>query len=269
MRSALYVPCDHVRALAKTATLPADAFIFDLEDGVAPAAKAAARDHIGSLTLPNAYCMLRVNHRSTAAYTEDMALFSHLPVHAVMLSKVHDVSDIDDACALLIQHDRSELAIWANIETPHGVAQAEAICAHPRIAGVVVGTNDLANDLRVRITPDRLALRYSLQRVQLAARAFGKTVLDGTFVTLNDSEGFKAECEQGRQLGFDGKTLIHPSQIELANAIFGPTADDKAWAKEVIRLYDVAQVEDKAVTLMDGQMIEALHYRRAKEILAQ
>jgi citrate lyase beta subunit len=270
MRSALYVPCDHARALQKTHQLKADAFIFDLEDGVAPEAKATGREQIAALTLPaSAYTMLRINHRSTTDYAADLTLLATLPVQAVMLSKTHDLSDVEDCCARLAASGRGDLAVWCNIETPHGVTQAEALCAHARVGGVVAGTNDLANDLRIRPGAGREGLLHSLQRIQLAARAHGKTVLDGTFVQTDDDAGFEAECAQGRMLGFDGKTLIHPKQIEGANRHFGPTPEDMAWAQAVIAAYEPAMRDGKAVTLLDGRMIEALHYRRAQEILAQ
>jgi citrate lyase beta subunit len=270
-RSALYVPTDHARALAKVATLPADVIIFDLEDGVAPDKKAEGRKAIAnwfeSETNKKHRYILRINHQHTREYRLDMALVAGLPLDGVMLSKVSGQDDIDEATAQLAQVERGDLAIWCNVETPLGIVNIRSIAAHPHVTALVAGTNDLANDLRIRRTADRLGLMHSLQEMVLAARAYDKPVLDGTFVDLEDDNGLQREAEQGRMLGFDGKTLIHPKQIAIANRIFAPSANDITDANAIIASYESAMKNGKAVTLLNGRMIERLHYNRAKETI--
>ncbi len=274
-RSGLYVPCDHARAMAKAVSLHADLIIFDLEDGVAPEQKATGRHHLAEWfntyagqRRQHVHYLLRVNHHNTLDYEQDLALAQDLPLDGLMLSKTGGKNDIDRIIAALSQANRGDLPIWCNIETPRGVCHAQAIAAHPHVSGMVVGTNDLANDLRVRRTPERTELMYCLQAVLTAARAFRRPVLDGTYVALEDEAGLRAEAEQGRMLGFDGKTLIHPKQIPVANAVFGPTPADIAEAEAIIAAYEQAMQEGKAVTLLNGRMIERLHYERAQETLA-
>lgn len=269
-RSALYVPCDHERAVAGAFDRGADILIFDLEDGVAPERKAAGREKLAESLLPKKHtqCLLRINHRSTSYYVADIEAASQLPLDGIVLSKVSGTDDIEDAVDYLARHGRADLPIWCNVETPSGILNVNAIAAHASIAGLVAGTNDLANDLRIRRTPDRAGLMYALQRLVLAGRAYGRVVLDGTFIDLADEAGLKAEAEQGRVLGFDGKTLIHPKQIAAAHAVFGPTEADIKEAKEIISAYEQAMAEGKAVMLLGTRMIERLHYDRAQEVLA-
>ncbi len=299
-RSALYVPGDHDRAMAKAASLDADILIFDLEDGVAPVQKPKAREAIGShfshsplegesnsrqanseggnADLPHpptpslmgrgSLKCIRINHRDTPYYADDLAALSSLNLDGIMLSKVGGPDEIDHALSQLAQHHRGDLPIWCNVETPLGVTNCEAIAAHPAVRGLVAGTNDLANDLRIRLTPDRAGLLHSLQRLLLAGRAHGCIMLDGTFVDLADEVGLRAEAEQGRTLGFDGKTLIHPKQVAIANEVFGITKEERGEAKAIIEAYEAAMAENKAVALLNGRMIEALHYERAKATLS-
>lgn len=268
-RSALYVPCDYERALQKAPERGADILIFDLEDGVAPERKAEGRINIQAFLTQASSCvsLLRINHRNTPEYHEDINLAVQLPLDGIMLSKVSGREDIDDAVAQLAGHDRSDLPVWCNVETPLGVANVCEIASHPHVAALVAGTNDLANDLRIRRTAGRAGLMYSLQRILLAGRAYKRITLDGTFVDLEDAEGFKAEVEQGRMLGFDGKTLIHPKQVEIANQVFGPSVEEIEEAKAVIAIYEKAMQEGKAVTLLGSRMIEKLHYDRARELV--
>lgn len=271
-RSALYVPADHARALAKSATLPADILIYDLEDGVAPAQKAAGR-HALAAWLSQADAshtrLIRINHRSTSFYADDIDFVADTPTDGIMLSKVAGPDDVEDAVAKLGAQSRADLAIWCNVETPRGIINAAAIAAHPNVVGIVAGTNDLANDLRIIRTPDRAGLMHSLQQLLLAARAYHRMILDGTFVDLDDASGLEAETQQGRILGFDGKTLIHPSQIEVANRIFSPSDAEIHQAQRIVEAYEQAMQNHKAVTLLDGSMIEQLHYDRACALLAQ
>lgn len=260
--------------MAKVISLEADVIIFDLEDGVAPERKATGRQQLtewfttyASKRLPHVPYLVRINHHTTRDYKQDLTAALDWPLDGLMLSKTGGKDDIDRITATLSQANRGDVPIWCNIETPRGVSHAQGIAAHPHVHGIVAGTNDLANDLRIRRTPERTGLMHSLQAIVLAARAHQLPVLDGTFVALDDEEGLKAEAEQGRMLGFDGKTLIHPKQIAVANAVFGPTEADMNEAGAIIAAYEQAMQEGKAVTLLDGRMIERLHYERAKEVL--
>ncbi len=270
-RSALYVPADHERAMAKAASLNADILIFDLEDGVAPEKKSTARtalaQQLDAMLPSDALKITRINHADTPYYADDLKALANAPLDGLMLSKVSGAHDIDDALTHLAQHHRADLPIWCNVETPRGIANAFEIAAHPAVRGLVAGTNDLANDLRIERTADRAGLMHSLQRLVLAARAHDRIVLDGTFINVNDEAGLKAEAEQGRMLGFDGKTLVHPQQIAVANAAFSPSDAQKTQARAIIDAYEAAMAEHKAVILLDGQMIERLHYERAKSII--
>ena len=272
-RSALYVPGDHPGAMAKAHTLDADILIFDLEDGVAPDKKADAREAIANALAENDYSnyttIVRVNHASTEEHVADVTMVAQSRCDAIMLSKANDINEVKTAARLLAYHGAADRGIWGNIETPLGVANVKSMAMMPIVKGMVVGTNDLANDLRIERTPDRAALMYSLQAVQLACRAHNKPVLDGTFVDLEDMDGLRAETEQGRLLGFDGKTLIHPKQIAIANEVFGPSEQEFEEAREIIALYEREAIDKhKAVCLMGSRMIERLHYNRAKELLS-
>lgn len=271
IRSAIYVPGDHAGAIAKAPSLAADCILFDLEDGVAPEQKGAALsaicDSVSKADYGRKTLVVRINHKDTPYYAADLLAIAQLPVHGIMLSKVASVADVNDALRELAQHERADLGIWCNVETPLGVVNARAIAAHDNVVALVAGTNDLANDLRIIRTPDRAGLMHCLQEIQLAARAYGCVALDGTFVNLDDADGLKREAEQGRMLGFDGKTLIHPKQIDVANEVFGISAAELAEAQAIITAYEAAMAEQKAVTLLNGRMIERLHYDRARELV--
>lgn len=270
-RSALYVPADHDRAMAKVASLDADVIIYDLEDGVAPGKKAYARDALRQrLSKPNqskALKLIRFNHSDTHAYQDDLALLSDVACDGIMLSKVSGAQDVRAFAEALSLHERADLAVWCNIETALGVCHACEIAAQPQVAGIVAGTNDLRHDLRLDYTPDRAELMVALQQLLLAARAYGRVILDGTFIDLEDEQGLIAEAMQGRRLGFDGKTLIHPKQIDVVHRIFSPTEEEITHAEAVIAAYEQTMQQQKAVTLLHGRMIERLHYDRALQTL--
>lgn len=259
-RSVLYLPASNARALEKARALPCDALIFDLEDAVAPAAKDMARQALGAALEQGGYGhrfrMVRVNGRGSAGFAQDCALASL--ADALVIPKVNSPADLIGI----------EAPLWAMLETPLGILNAAAIAAHPQVQGLIVGTNDLLKDLRARATPDRMALLPSLGLAILAARAAGKIVLDGVLNTLNDSAALQAECEQGRALGFDGKTLIHPAQIATANAVFGPTADELDEARALVAAHRAAMAEGQAVAVHQGRMVESLHVAEAERILA-
>ena len=263
-RSMLYVPGDKPRALDKARTLPCDAIIFDLEDAVAPENKAAARAAVAAALADGGYgpreLILRVGGIDVA---EDFALARALPLDGVLLSKV-DAPDTVRAAA-----DRTPHPIWCMIETPLGVLRAEPIAAaSSRLAGFVVGTNDLAKDLRA--TPDaaRSQLATALALVLLAARAHGIAAIDGVHLRLDDADGFEAACRQGRALGFDGKSLVHPSTIEAANRGFAPDEAEIDRARRLVAAWEVARAEGKGVARVDGAMVEQLHVDEASRLLA-
>jgi len=273
-RSALYMPGANARALDKARGLPADVLIFDLEDAVAPDAKAAARAQVAEAVRQGGYggreLLLRVNGLTTEWAGEDLATAARLAIDGVVLPKVEDAGAVRAAEALLVAAGAPErLAFWCMIETPLGALHAEAIAgASPRLAGLVMGTSDLAKDLNAAHTRDRLPLLTALGLALLAARAYGLAILDGVQLDLADDAGFAAACRQGRELGFDGKTLIHPKTIDVANRIFAPAPAEIAWARRIIAAHDEAVAARKGVVLVDGKLIENLHVDSARRLIA-
>lgn len=273
-RSVLFMPGENARALVKARELPADGLIFDLEDAVAPDAKAAARTAVGTAVGQAGYgkreLVLRVNGLDTEWSEADLKAASAMKLEAVLLPKVESARQVQESVSVL---DRAgaipQLSIWCMIETPKGVlAAAEIAAAHPRVAALVVGTSDLTKDLQARHTPDRLPLLTSLQLVLLAARAHGLAALDGVHLDLADDAGFAAVCAQGRALGFDGKTLIHPKQIAPANAAFAPSGGEIAEAKKIIAAHEAALAVGKGIVVVDGRLVENLHIAAAQRTLA-
>ena len=262
-RSMLFVPGSHARAMEKARTLPADMLIFDLEDGVADAAKEEARARIAEALQSSDYgdktLLVRINAAHTAAGKADIAALQGLPMAGRVLPKVEHAAQLDSIIG--------DLLIWANVETPPGVLNAAEIAAHPKCAGLIAGTNDLRAGLGLTHSSDRTALHYSLSALVLAARAYGKTVIDGTYIQFDDMDGLKRECEEGRMLGFDGKTLVHPTQIDTANEVFSPTEEEIEQANAIITQYEQTLAKGQSVDLLDGQMIEELHVRHAQRIL--
>lgn len=260
-RSMLYVPGDKPRALEKARTLPCDGIILDLEDSVAPENKAIARSCIAEALRADyggRELILRVGSADAA---DDFALAESLPLHGVLVPKV------DDPAIVRAAEGRTRLPIWCMIETPRGVLRAAEIAA-AGVAGLVVGTNDLAKELRARHVPDRAPLLTSLSLILLAARAHGVAVLDGVHLALDDLEGFEAGCRQGVELGFDGKTLVHPSTIDIANRVFGPSDDEVAHARQTVLAWEAARAEGKGVARIGGAMVEQLHVDEAQRVIA-
>jgi citrate lyase subunit beta/citryl-CoA lyase len=273
-RSVLFMPGSNPRALEKARALPADGLIFDLEDAVAPEAKDTARTAVATAVTAGGYAprelVLRVNPIGTVWGHADLAAAATLPIDAVLLPKVESAERVRLTVDLLDALGAPpELAVWCMIETPLGVlAAAEIAGASPRIAALVLGTSDLANDLHARPVRDRLPLLTALGLVLLAARAHGRAVLDGVHLDLGDAEGFAAVCRQGHELGFDGKTLIHPDQIGPANAIFAPAAAEVARARRIIKAYGEALAAGKGAARIEGRLVEALHVEEARRTLA-
>jgi citrate lyase subunit beta/citryl-CoA lyase len=272
-RSLLFMPGANVRALEKARGLPADGLIFDLEDAVAPDAKPAARDAVAAALAAGGYgkreLVLRVNALDTEWGADDLRAAARMPLDAVLLPKVETAERMCETIAALDQADApAELAIWCMIETPRGVLAAAEIAAAPRVTALVMGTSDLTKDLGALTLPDRLPLLISLQLVLLAARAQGLTALDGVHLDLADEAGFAAVCAQGRALGFDGKTLIHPKQIVPANTAFAPSANEVAQARKIITAHEEALAAGKGIVVVDGRLVENLHVDAARRTLA-
>jgi (3S)-malyl-CoA thioesterase len=273
-RSVLYIPGSKARALEKATGLPADAIIFDLEDAVAPDEKANARDllahTLGTADYGRRARLVRINALSTEWGADDLAVIAAARPEAILLPKVDGPADIEALARRLdARAETAEARIWAMMETPKGVLNAAAIAAAPRMAGFILGTNDLAKDLGCRPGPRRAALQMALQTCLMAARAEGIVAVDGVYNAFKDDDGLRAECEQGRGLGFDGKTLIHPAQIDIANAVFAPEAEEIALARRQIAAYRDAAAQGQGVAVVDGRIVENLHVAAAERLLAR
>ncbi|TVR33221.1 MAG: CoA ester lyase [Nitriliruptor sp.] len=272
-RSVLYLPGANERALAKAPGLPADALILDLEDAVAPDAKAAARDRVcqavDDAPFGHREVAIRANAIATDWFADDVAAIAAAGPDAILVPKVDSAADVHTIEAAFAGAP-AHTAIWAMLETPTAVFNAREICAaSDRLTAFVIGTNDLAKELRAEHVPGRGPLLTALSWFLLAARDAGKVILDGVFNDLDDAEGFEAECRQGRAYGFDGKTLIHPRQIEPCNRVFAPSDDELDRAREIIAAFEAAQAEGRGVVTVGGRMIENLHVEEARRIVAQ
>jgi len=264
-RSILYLPAANARAIVKARTLDSDAVILDLEDAVAPAMKevaraaavAAARDDWGHREL-----LLRVNGLTTLWSEADFAAVENSAFAGIVVPKVDSAAD-----ALVAVSRAHKRPVWAMIETPRGVLAAAAIAAVPGVTALVAGMADLTNDLRARPGPDRLPLLFALSTIVVAARASDILAFDGVFTDLNDAAGLHAEAVQGRSFGFDGKTLIHPNQIDTANDVFGPSPAEVANAEELIAAHAAAVANGRGVTTHRGKLVEVLHVTEARRLL--
>jgi citrate lyase subunit beta/citryl-CoA lyase len=273
-RSALYLPGNNARALEKGRTLPADVMIFDLEDAVGPDAKADSRAKVCEAISSGAYrpreVVVRINGLGTHWHDDDLAAVCDSAADGVLVPKVEKGEQVQALAAVLDRLGAPESSrLWVMIETPGAFLRAEEIAsASDRLAGLVVGTNDLVNDLHGLHVPGRAPVLTALSLAVLGARAAGKVILDGVFNDIGDEDGFRAEARQGREMGFDGKTLIHPSQIAPANDLFGPSPKELADARKIVSAYEQAEAEGTSVITVDGRMIESLHVRDAQRILA-
>ncbi|MFD4196493.1 HpcH/HpaI aldolase/citrate lyase family protein [Amycolatopsis thermoflava] len=273
-RSVLYMPGANERALEKAKTLPADALILDLEDAVAPDAKEAARERVCAAAASGDYgsreVTIRVNGLDTEWHDADLRAAAQAGPAAVVVPKVNSAAEVHNIeRALELGGAPDSTKIWAMVETPVAMLHAEEIAAaSKRLTVLVMGTNDLAKELHAEFVPGRAPLLGGLSLCLLAARATGKVILDGVYNDVKDLAGFEAECLQGRQFGFDGKTLIHPGQIEPCNRVFAPSDDEVAQARKIIAAFDEAKAEGRGVVTVDGRMIENLHVENAQRILA-
>ena len=273
-RSVLFMPGSNARAMEKARTLPADALILDLEDAVAPGAKAAARGQVVAAVRGRGYgrreVIVRVNALGSAWGRDDLAAVAGAGADAVLLPKVEAPGAVMEVLGILDARGApATRAVWCMLETPRGILNAPAIAAaSPRVAALVMGTSDLTKDLHARHTRDRLPLLTSLQLCVLAARAAGAAALDGVHLDLEDDAGFAAACRQAADLGFDGKTLIHPRTIATANEVFAPAPSEVAWARRVIAAHAEAVAETRGMVVLDGRLIESLHVDDARRVVA-
>ncbi len=274
-RSMLYMPGSNPRALEKAKTLAADSLILDLEDAVAVDAKAEARRLVAEAVKGGGYgpreLIIRINGLDTPWGLEDLQAACAAEPDAILLPKVESAEMVQHAEALMTQYGApARTTIWCMMETPRGILRAEEIAgASKRLGGFVMGTNDLTKELQARHTPDRLPLIPSFALCLLAARAEGLAIIDGTFTDLNDDEGLIASCRQGVELGFDGKTLLHPKQLAAANEAFAPSDAEIEQARRIIEAFEKAETEGKGVVLLDGKLVENLHVAEAKNLLAK
>ncbi|MCC5947488.1 MAG: CoA ester lyase [Nitriliruptoraceae bacterium] len=273
-RSVLYLPGANERALVKARDLPCDGLILDLEDAVAPDAKPDARARVAEAVAERGFghreVAIRVNGLDTPWFDDDVRAAAAAGPDVVLVPKVSSVGDVARIEAALEAADAPSTTVaWAMLETPHAVLRAEAIAAaSPRLTGFVLGTNDLVKELDAAHVPGRAPVLPSLAWCLLAVRAAGKVALDGVFNDLDDAEGFAAECRQGREMGFDGKTLIHPKQLEACNRIFAPSEEALVEARTVIEAFDAAGAAGQGVVTVGGRMIEQLHVDQAQRVLA-
>ena len=273
-RSVLYMPGSNARALEKARGLAADGLILDLEDAVAPDAKDEARRQVCAALAAGGYgrreLLVRVNGLATPWGHADVAAAAASGADAVLIPKVESADTVRQVEAIMDSAGApAGMAIWCMMETPMGILKAAEIAqATPRLGGFVMGTSDLAKDLHCAHTPLRLPMLTALSLCLLAARAHGLAIVDGVHLDLEDSAGFEESCVQGLDLGFDGKTLIHPKTIEAANRVFAPSGSQVEWSRRIIAAHAQATAEGKGVVVVDGKLVENLHVENAKRLVA-
>lgn len=267
-RSVLYIPGSKPRALDKARGLPVDAIIFDLEDAVTAEEKPNARATLADALQHGGYGrrmrIVRINGLDTEWGADDARAVCDMAADAVLLPKVGHPGDVDALAAIT-----GDLPIWAMMETPRGMLNAAAIAAHPRVQGLVMGTNDLAKELQTRPRADREPMLTALGLCLLAAKAEGIVIVDGVYNAYKDDAGLKVECDQGRDMGFDGKTLIHPVQVDVTNAAFAPSAEEIDLAQRQIAAFEEIEASGQGVAVVDGRIVENLHVATARETLAK
>ena len=277
-RSVLYMPGSNARAMDKARTLPVDAVILDLEDSVAPDAKGVARQQVLDAVSAGGFggreIIIRINGLDTSWWIEDVDVVAKARPDAVLVPKVSGAQLLEDLADRLVDISADHrIRVWAMMETPLAILHAAEIAAaaadvETRLAAFVMGTNDLARETRARMTAGRAAMLPWLMTCVAAARAHGLDIIDGVFNDLADPEGFARECAQGRDMGFDGKTLIHPSQVAACNAAFSPSDEEVAQARKIIAAFERPENRDKGVVALDGRMVERLHADMARRTLA-
>lgn len=273
-RSILYLPGSNARALEKARSLPVDGLILDLEDAVAPEAKDEARRQLAEAVRAGGFgrreIVIRVNGLETPWGRDDVSAVAGIGADAILFPKVQSPRDVQDAVAALEAAGApADLPIWIMAETPRCIMGMDSIAsAHPRLRCLVAGTSDLSRDLRARPAPGRIGVISALSIIVIAARAYGLDALDGVHLDLNDDAGYAAACEQGRDLGFDGKTLIHPKQIAGANAAYAPTPAEIEQSTAIVAAWAEARSAGKGICVLNGKLIEKLHVEDAERLLA-
>jgi (3S)-malyl-CoA thioesterase len=268
LRSVLYIPGSKPRALDKARGLPADAIIFDLEDAVIPEEKVAARATLGDALSQGSYGarmkIIRINGLETEWGVDDAKAAADMGADAILLPKVNSPADLEALADIV-----GDMPLWAMMETPAGMLNAPAVAAHRALQGMVMGTNDLAKELQCRARADRLPMLTGLGLCVLAGKAHGVALIDGVYNAYLDDEGLKVEYDQGRDMGFDGKSLIHPAQIDVANAAFSPSEEEVDLARRQITAFEECEATGQGVAVVDGKIVENLHVATARETLAK
>jgi citrate lyase subunit beta / citryl-CoA lyase len=277
-RSLLFMPGSNARALEKARNLPADGLILDLEDSVAPEAKARARDQIAEAVMAKGFgkreILIRTNGLDTSWWADDVAMAGAVEPDGILVPKVSSVEDLDKIGSRLKEIGAgAQVKVWAMIETARAVLDADKLAASvrdpkTRLAGFVFGPNDISRETRIKMLPGRAAMIPMITHCVLAAHAHGIEMLDGPYGDIGNLDGFAAECAQGRDLGFDGKTLIHPSHIDACNAVFTPPAEDVAEARKIIAAFEKPENVSRGAIQLDGRMVERLHAEMAKRTIA-
>lgn len=266
-RSALYMPAANPRALAKAASLDADVLLLDLEDAVSPNDKALAREQLLQALTEHDYGqrekIVRINGINSPWGQDDVKALKGQAIEGLLIPKLESIEQVNEVLALFDQ----DIAIWAMIETPKGVLNVERLAAHPSVQVLVLGTNDLAKEMAVDVSENREVFAYTFGRVIMAAKAFGLTVLDGVFNQLDNEPMLTQQCQQAKMLGFDGKTLIHPKQLQPCNQAFSPGHEQVAKAQALLEAWQ--QHDGSGVLVHQGEMVEALHIEQAEKLLAQ
>ena len=277
-RSLLFMPGSNARALEKARNLPADGIILDLEDSVAPDAKALARDQIAKAVAAKGFgkreVLIRVNALDTPWWVDDVTMAGKAQPDGILVPKISSVADLNAIANRLSDiNAHISIRVWAMIETARAVLDADKLAAaskdsETRLAGFVFGPNDISRETRIKMQPGRAAMIPMITHCILATRAHGLEILDGPYSDFANVDGFAAECAQGRDLGFDGKTLIHPGQIEACNAIFTPPAEEVAEARKIIAAFEQPENASRGAIQIDGRMVERLHADMAKRTIA-
>ncbi len=274
-RSVLYMPGSKARALEKAKTLAADALILDLEDAVTPAEKPAAREMVADAVRGGGYggreIIIRINGFDTEWGDDDLAAVAATGPDAILVPKVESAAMVLDAAERMTKAGAPDTtALWAMMETPLGMLNAADIAAaSPRLTCLIMGTNDLVKELGAAHTPDRAPVAAALGHCMLAARAHGLAIIDGVYNAFKDDDGLRRECEQGLAMGFDGKTLIHPAQLDVTNDVFAPSEDDIASARRQVEAFSEVEAAGQGVAVVDGRIVENLHVAAARQLLAR
>ena len=277
-RSLLFMPGSNARALEKARNLPADGLILDLEDSVAPDAKAHARDQIAQAVMAKGFgkreILIRTNGLDTPWWADDVAMAGAVEPDGILVPKVSTTEDLDKIGSRLKEIGAGgAVKVWAMIETARAVLDADKLAASARdpktrLAGFVFGPNDISRETRIKMLPGRAAMIPMITHCVLAAHAHGLEMLDGPYSDIGNLDGFAAECAQGRDLGFDGKTLIHPSHIDACNAVFTPPAEEVAEARKIIAAFEKPENVSRGAIQLDGRMVERLHAEMARRTIA-